>query len=250
MLSNVKAINQLPIIYLNSVDSTNNYAIKLINADKSYNGQTIVTACQSQGKGQMGKVWNDTPNQSVLMSIILEPKINLEQQFDFLAMIANAVVRALKTAGVKNEILIKYPNDIIINNKKTGGILIENLIRGNNWTHAVVGIGINVLQKNTSFTHLPNATSLLQATNQQLDLNEIINSIRLQIIENYDCTNPAQVLKEYNKHLFKRYQYQNIKLANKIIEVQVLEVNENGCLVVKYNQELHYLRHGQFEWIW
>ena len=62
-------LSDLPIIELDSIDSTNNYAMQLIDANKAQQGMTIVAQSQSAGKGQRGRLWIDEPGQSLLMSI-------------------------------------------------------------------------------------------------------------------------------------------------------------------------------------
>ena len=138
--------SHLPIIELDSIDSTNNYAMQLIDANKAQHGLTIVTQSQSEGKGQRGKTWLDAPGQSLLMSIIIHPKKEINDQFVFNAAVAVAIANVLQKSNHNWDIRIKWPNDIIINAKKAGGILIENILRGSRWTHSVVGLGLNVKQ--------------------------------------------------------------------------------------------------------
>src|SRR5690606_38514963 len=115
-----------PIIELDEIDSTNNYAMGLLNADKACMGLTIVARSQTKGKGQRGRVWQDQPGASLSMSMIVEPERGLDAQFVFIAQVALAVADALQGLDNNMDVAIKWPNDIIINDKKAGGILIEN----------------------------------------------------------------------------------------------------------------------------
>ncbi|MGC4058816.1 MAG: biotin--[acetyl-CoA-carboxylase] ligase [Chitinophagaceae bacterium] len=139
MSSNVKDVLDAPIIRLDSVDSTNNYAAGLIDADKAYHGLTVLANCQTQGKGQRGNVWKDLPGESVLMSVVLEPSRPVDRQFELSALVAAAVAEVLRDILSYSDIFIKYPNDIIINDKKAAGILIENVLRGALWTQCYSG---------------------------------------------------------------------------------------------------------------
>src|SRR5690606_29724577 len=118
----------------------------LIDADTAQAGLTIVTDVQTNGKGQRGRKWLDAPGESLLMSLVVVPEYEIEHQFSFNMAISLAIADYLQHIYENWDIRIKWPNDIIINDKKAGGILIENVIRGNKWAYSVVGIGINILQ--------------------------------------------------------------------------------------------------------
>src|SRR6478672_5010264 len=103
-----------PIIELDNIDSTNNYAMRLIDADKAQPGLTIVARRQESGKGQRGKIWVDSHGESVLMSIIVKPGMEIKDQFLFSISIALAVAHSLKYLNNDWDLKIKWPNDIII----------------------------------------------------------------------------------------------------------------------------------------
>ena len=98
-------LSYLPIIELDTVDSTNNYAMQLIDANKAQQGMTIVTQSQSAGKGQRGKVWLDAPGQSLLMSIIILPNAEISAQFVFNASVAVAIADVLEKMHQQWQIL-------------------------------------------------------------------------------------------------------------------------------------------------
>src|SRR5688572_17585879 len=150
------------------IDSTNNYAMQLIDADKAEHGLTILAARQTAGKGQRGRSWSDEAGQSLLMSIILRPRFDLQQQPQFLAAIAVTVADSIQQLMPEQPVSIKWPNDILIADKKAGGILIENVVRGQAWPWSVVGIGINVGQTELP-AFLPNATSLRVVVGRHFD---------------------------------------------------------------------------------
>src|SRR5690606_18341153 len=118
----------------------------------------IVAEQQHSGKGQRGRHWQDEAGASLLMSLIIAPQKPVNQQFIFSAAVAIAVAQVVSELLPNQQIAIKWPNDLIINDKKAGGILIENILRGSTWSYAVAGIGLNVNQ--TLLPQLPNATSL------------------------------------------------------------------------------------------
>src|SRR5690348_4069694 len=192
------------IIELDSIDSTNNYAMALIDADKAQHGLTVTARRQTAGKGQRGKQWLDELGQSLLMSIIVVPQCGLEDQFAFNASVAVSVAEILEEIYKNWQIRIKWPNDIIINDKKAGGILIENIIRGGTWSYSVIGIGINILQ--TGFpAELPYATSLKIASGRSFKIAELRQQICNRILEytSGEITS-SLILQRYNELLYKK----------------------------------------------
>src|SRR6202012_6126707 len=94
-------LQEAPIIELDTIDSTNNYAMRLIDADTAQPGLTIVAAQQTEGKGQRGRKWADVPGQSLLMSIITTPRQALNEQFIFNAAATVSSVETLQN-GYEN----------------------------------------------------------------------------------------------------------------------------------------------------
>ena len=93
---NLQGILNASIIELDTIDSTNNYAMWLIDADTAQAGLTIVTKVQTAGKGQRGKLWVDNPGESLLMSIVLAPVYKIERQFSFNVAISLAIADVLQ----------------------------------------------------------------------------------------------------------------------------------------------------------
>jgi len=248
---NVNSLLESPIIDLDSIDSTNNYAMRLIDADTAQPGMTVVAGRQTHGKGQRGRQWEDSPNQSLLMSIIIVPNHSIDEQFIFNASISLAIADALQALYENWHIRIKWPNDIIINDKKAGGLLIENIIRGNEWSYSIVGLGLNILQ--TEFpTELPNATSLKIASGKDFNIKEIRDAIRRNIIayttENKDSNS---ILEQYNEYLFKRGNEQLFYDAtgewNAVIEC----AKKDGTLKVRQSDgTISHYTHGVVTWKW
>jgi len=164
-----------PLIELPSIDSTNIYAMEQIKAGKAISGSCYNTPFQTHGKGQHGRVWESEKGQNLLCSYVLElkslnPSKNWgpEDQKGLSAAVAIGA-KAFFGAHAGDETLIKLPNDIFWRDRKAGGILIENSLRGTEWTWAVIGIGFNINQ--TSFSpDAPNPVSLRQITGRQWEI--------------------------------------------------------------------------------
>ncbi len=164
-----------PLIELSTIDSTNIYAMAQIKAGLAKTGSCFRADYQTHGKGQHGRVWESSKGQNILCSYILElkkldalKKWTPTDQIGFSGAIALGI-RAFFDAYTNGDTKIKRPNDIYWRDRKAGGILIENLLKGKEWTWAVIGIGININQ--TVFSpEAPNPVSLKQITGLDWDI--------------------------------------------------------------------------------
>ena len=221
--------NQL--IELESVDSTNNYAMGRIHAGLASDGLVCLARYQSAGKGQRGKAWLSESGQSLIMSLVIQPApLRITQQFLFSAAVALGILDLVQLFQEKKW-TIKWPNDIYWGDRKAGGILIENIIRGQNWPWAVVGIGINLNQE-TFPEEIPNAISLKKITGIHYNLVEVarqlVPSIRDRIGVLRD--DPDRILHELNQFLYKRNQSIALQKGNEMIIATILNINSAGIL--------------------
>jgi BirA family transcriptional regulator, biotin operon repressor / biotin---[acetyl-CoA-carboxylase] ligase len=128
------------IFFYRNTGSTNTLALEL--SDTSAEGSAIIADCQESGKGRLGRTWWSPPESNIYMSIILKPRLDASHMTLITIMSAVACTHAIRqTTGLN--ITIKWPNDLIVSDKKMGGILTELKLR-KGITRAVVGIGINV----------------------------------------------------------------------------------------------------------
>jgi BirA family biotin operon repressor/biotin-[acetyl-CoA-carboxylase] ligase len=154
-----------------------------IKAGLAKSGSCFTADFQTNGKGQHGRVWESSKGQNLLCSYILELNTldalknwTPADQIGFSAAIALGA-RAFFAAFAGSETKIKKPNDIYFSDRKAGGILIENLVRGQEWTWAVIGIGMNINQTEFSPEALnsvsSNPISLQEITNQSWDVKKM-----------------------------------------------------------------------------
>lgn len=251
MAVNLQAILEAPIIELDTIDSTNNYAMRLIDADTAQAGMTITAAKQTGGKGQRGNTWLDEYGRNILMSIIVRPEFTLAEQFLFNIATTSAIVRVLQNICENIRVQVKWPNDIIINDKKAGGVLIENVLRGNSWNYSVVGVGLNINQ-DEGFESLPYATSLMLETGENYDVKKLIINIRQAILEAlYQNTNKQILLDQYNDNLYKKDRMQLFEYEGKEWNARVLDATYDGKLrIINEKGDLEYYTHGLQQWKW
>lgn len=246
-----QSLKDAAIIELDTVDSTNNYAMHLIDADTAQDGLTVVARAQSIGRGQRGREWICKPDDGLLMSIIVAPNIELDRQFCFNTHVAVAIASVLQELYEYWDVNVKWPNDIIINDKKTGGILIENVLRGNTWVYSIIGLGLNVRQTDFPAT-LPNATSLAIASGKQFDIKHLYMAIRDKIFLLIDERAFASgEMKFFNEYLFRYDEWQTFTDGIKTWKAQVLGVERDGRLKVRFeNGDFASYTHGSVEWVW
>lgn len=215
-------------------------------------GEVIWAAQQTQGKGQRGNTWQDNAG-NIAMSLIIRPEVSADQQFRLSMMTALTLSKYFQTIFDSWQVAIKWPNDIYINDKKTCGVLIENVFRGMTWAYAVIGIGINV---NQDFfpENLPHATSLSIASGRQFDLYELVTDIRTGILNTLrtEATQPrGQLLQQYNDLLFcrnKEMQFEE-KQSGRAFTAFIQEVNAAGQLVLLSHKGIEKYNFGELSWI-
>ena len=160
------------IIWLASTDSTNEEAKRRIS---DIDNLSVVSALeQTSGRGQRGNQWYSAPGQNLLFSIVLKsPSLKAKNHFALNEMAALSVTDFLSAYGIKAE--IKWPNDIYVGEKKICGMLIENSFLGNAISSSIIGIGLNINQRNFNVS-LPNPTSLVlcSAQDEPLDIDRCL----------------------------------------------------------------------------
>lgn len=169
------------IIQIESVDSTNNYVANLVNQNNIEHGTAILADEQTAGKGQKGNVWISKPGDNLITSIFVKHEnLSVNEQYFLTIFVAISVVKTLKKIGIDAE--IKWPNDIIVGNKKIAGILIENQIISNQIKSSIIGIGLNVNQLNLEEI---GGTSIRSILNQFYSNYDILLSLIYELNKDY-----------------------------------------------------------------
>lgn len=237
------------LIQLDTIDSTNNYAMQLLQDGMAQSGTVVSAKFQSAGKGQRGKLWTSRPGENVAMSIVLADMQHMDM-FRMAFLIPVCVRQVVQDLMPECQVCIKWPNDIYVNDKKICGILIENVFRGSSLKSAVVGIGINL---NQSDFGLPDKipTSVVLETGRTLIPEEVIASVRTAILNG--LRRPVRILmEEYNRFLWKRGI--SVRLgevaSGALLRATVLEVNADFELTVQDgDQQVSRFGYGSVQWL-
>ena len=206
------------IIKLDAIDSTNSYLKKIIS-NKDVSDSTIVTAeFQTKGKGQLGANWESEDSKNLIFSIYKKDLgIKVKDQFIISIIVSLALIKTLKKNNLPN-LRIKWPNDIMSENKKICGILIENIVKEKHIKHAVIGIGLNVNQ--TIFDNLPNASSIKKITGNTHNKDEILKELANNINRSFEMIYSSSseiIFKKYEELLYrinKPSTFKNLKGEN------------------------------------
>lgn len=264
-----------PFIELQSVDSTNNYARQQIHAaslpdlpdrqtgrqGRIKHGTAFFAHEQVAGKGQRGKIWNSEKGANIALSIVIKPHpLLLTQQFQLSACVAVAVHDFFKKYS-GDDAKIKWPNDLYWQDRKAGGILIENIVgigepgassasTAAHWEWSIIGIGININQ--TAFpSFLPNPVSLKQITGKHFDIVSLAKEICTRLNKKFDELTLAgfdAIYQQYITHLYKRNTAIKLKKNNRGFEAVIKNVTRTGRLVVQHSIEEEF-DFGEVEWV-
>jgi BirA family transcriptional regulator, biotin operon repressor / biotin---[acetyl-CoA-carboxylase] ligase len=230
--------------HLETVDSTNQFAHDLLaSKSKPTDGTVIFSANQSAGRGQIGSSWESEPEKNIAVSFIFFPKmLETRHQWRLNEAISLGVHDFL--AGISGVVpKIKWPNDLYVNNKKIGGILIQNALGGgaNRFVESsIVGIGLNV---NQTFwqTNPPNPTSIFLETGENFDplflVKKLCKSLEIRYLQFQKNQNDLSEM--YQKNLYRLNEWADFETAEgQIFSGKITGVDEIGRLQIFQNEEL------------
>lgn len=167
-----------PIHISDSIDSTNAEALRLVNVE-SDTPFLVLAEQQTAGRGRRGRKWVSPFAQNVYYSLVLRIDGGLRQLEGLSLVVGLAVMRALRQSGVHGAAL-KWPNDVLVGQKKIAGILLELVGDPADICHVVLGIGINVnMQKADGVDQ--QWTSMQLETGHSVDRNALVALLSLQL---------------------------------------------------------------------
>lgn len=170
------------IIYYTEISSTNTHAIKNLS---DYSDRDVLMAeVQTQGRGRFDRKWVSDKPDNIYISFVLKP--------DFVCPLNNIpqylslkLCEVLENYGVNP--VIKWPNDVLINNKKIAGILAQTSIRGNNFQGLVLGIGVNLNFEKEDMEKIDRpATSLNLVLGRKINRDEFLEELLYKFFRDYD----------------------------------------------------------------
>ncbi len=185
------------IYYFDTIDSTQNFALKLSQRHHE-NGSVVIAKRQTKGRGRLNRRWI-SPSGGIWLSILLKPNFDLSHTSLFPMATSLALAIAIEKT-LKIDTKLKWPNDLTIKNRKVAGILIDAAIESNKIEYLIIGVGINFKIKTTSVSR--------QIKNQNYDVATLVEK---------EQGNPVELLQQF---LFELEQVYNLIISDKVNEIR------------------------------
>lgn len=236
-----------------SVTSTQTIAHQLAQEGAEH-GSVIIADEQTKGRGRLSKSWYSAKSEGIWMSIILRPEQIQPQQAPQLTLLTATVLAEVLTNNCHIAPKIKWPNDILVNNRKLSGILTEMQAEQDRIQYIILGIGMNVNQQNST---LPDdireiATSLSIESGQQWQLQPIIQQILQSLEKAYNLfitEGFSSAKKTWEQYAFRLGDVMKIKTLNEEWNGKLLGIEKDGAL--RFEDEegtIHTLYSAEIDW--
>lgn len=230
-------------LYSEEVDSTNSY---LLNEKKKLaNGTVLLSEFQSAGKGRLGRSWYSSKLQNLTFSILLNDKLEKlnPNHINFAASLA--VAHSIENLyQLKTE--LKWPNDVLIRNKKVSGILLESHSSGSKLDSLVIGIGINANQHKFEGDYKIQPTSLKFEVRREIQrerlLSEVLNNFE-EILYGLK-SNTKKMLDDWREKCRLIGEHISIEIGGEFKSGIFYDIDANGFMILKVGEELEKITNG------
>jgi len=226
--------------FLPSCHSTNEMASVLMSQKQALNGTVIYTDFQSAGKGQRGNSWESQEGKNILASIILDTSFVEPTDFFNLTIMTSLAIHDLLAEYTSENVKIKWPNDLYYGDKKIAGILIENYVKQNTIQWCILGVGLNVNQK--EFQE-PIAISLSNICDQQFAVDELINMLLIALERRYfqlQQSHVKELRSEYLNSLYWKDEIHVFQSEGSYFNGKIIGVDRSGKLMVELEEGIRY----------
>lgn len=227
-----------PFIILSTTESTNNYAMAKLHAGMVSNGVCFLALQQTAGRGQRLKRWVSAPGENITMTSVFQLSRVISSNISGFPFALSAAMALGCYDFIKDlcgdQVFIKWPNDVYVGDRKAAGILIENVYQGSSLTATLVGVGVNLNQRIFP-VDAGNPVSLSQVTGKQYPVcqaGRLLHRCLLNRYHSLEKLTAAEVLREYNAHLWHKNQPVKIKRNNVTSSVTIQEAALSGELIV------------------
>ena len=227
-------------LHFNEIDSTNNY---LKNSYRLLNNFTFVSAdYQTNGKGRYDRSWNSNPGENLMFSFLIKDMMLLKESAIISLLTAVEVAKTLESYKIK-DVSIKWPNDVLIGDKKVCGILAEAQLPD----YLVVGVGLNVNQKQFPSDLRRPATSLSASLNKDVNVEELKNNLYLQLVNNLNRLDIGEYLTYFKEHNYLLNKRVRVLINNDAFIGEVIGIDDSFCLQILSRDMLLHIDSGEIE---
>ena len=225
--------------YYDEIESTNAEA-KSLAGSGAPEGTVVIAECQSAGRGRLGRRWTSPAGKGLLFSVVLRPGVPMSDAY-LLTLVAAAAAAEGIEAAADVRVQIKWPNDLLIGDRKVGGILMEVAGEQDEVEWVVVGIGVNV---NTEYSELPvalrrTATSLKMVTGGAIDRSDLLAHLLLSLERRYaDAVDKGfdSALQAFRERDYLLKRSVSVQTHEGQITGQASGIDERGALLVDMGQ--------------
>lgn len=224
--------------YFREVKSTNETAREI--AADCVDGTVVLAEVQTKGRGRLSRQWH-SPTGGIWMSLVLKPAIPLAQAYIINMAVSVAIARALYLVyGIRAG--IKWPNDLLVGDRKLCGILTEVSAEMDRLDYVVVGIGMNANVDVNNFPTDWNATSLSMETGSQVSRTELIQALLMEIEKAYKQTGSRDTYLEWRDRSVTLGRRVHITSSEGDFEGQAVHLSEDGALEIELPGECRRIR--------
>lgn len=219
------------------IGSTNDYLVSQIrNNNLLKDGFTVFAECQTKGRGRRGREWQSPFAANLYLSQYRKYADGLAASSGLSLAIGVAVARVVMSLTGKLAQL-KWPNDVLFDNKKLAGILVEAEGQSDGLCHLVIGVGLNVSMPDSTDSRIDQPwTDLNKLSTSPINKNDIASRLLFEledVVEEYKNNQLSNLYKEWNDyHAYSNTPVQIIS-PNKVIEGICLGIDETGALLLK-----------------
>ena len=229
------------------VDSTNTYAHRLISEGLSEDA-LIYCSEQTEGRGQRSNNWISKAGQGIYCSfVVFHKNIFVREQFLFNMLVAVSVNSYLASKGVAQK-KIKWPNDLLVEQKKIAGLLIENIVKGDKLSASIVGIGVNLNQIWTADNFETPSTSLKMLIENDYNYETEVLLLAEHVKTHLDYFKAGQhelISNLYHQQLYLHNEKVDLLIDNQIVDAKLECINSDGSASVFYEGESRKVYHPQ-----
>ena len=227
-------------LHFDEIDSTNVY---LKNSYQLLDNFTFVSAdYQSKGKGRNDRVWESVKGLNLMFSLLIKDPKLVNESNALSLMTAVEISKLLENYNIKN-VSIKWPNDVLVNDKKICGILLEGQIPN----YLVVGIGLNVNQKEFPEGLRRPATSMFNELNKEIDIEVIKEKLFPNIINNFNKLNKDQYLSYFKQHNYLLNKRVKVNINQQLFIGEVVGIDDNFNIQILSHDLLLHVDSGELE---
>ena len=227
-------------IHFKEIDSTNTY---LKNTYRLLDNFTFASAdYQSHGKGRNDRVWSSEPGENLMFSLLIKDEALIKQSGLMSILMGVEVAKEIEKYDISN-VSIKWPNDVLVNDKKVCGILSEGQIPN----YLVVGVGLNVNQKAFRDDLRRPATSLSLDLKKDLHIDELKDRLFSNIINHFSNIKLDEYLEYFRNHNYLLNKRVRALINNQVFIGEVVGVDDSFCLQVLSNDMLLHIDSGEIE---